>query len=94
MGDFIYCDPPYDGTFTGYDASGFGEPEQRRLRDTVLKWQGLGAAVMVSNADTPFIRSLYPASSFTIHQVSSPRSISSKGNGRGPVTELLITAYA
>ena len=49
---------------------------------------------MVSNADTPFIRSLYPASSFTIHQVSSPRSISSKGNGRGPVTELLITAYA
>ena len=94
MGDFIYCDPPYDGTFTGYDVHGFGEPEQRRLRDAVLKWQGLGAAVMVSNADTPFIRSLYPASSFTIHQVSSPRSISSKGNGRGPVSELLITAYA
>ena len=39
---------------------------------------------MVSNSDTPFIRSLYPASSFTIHQVSSPRNINSKGNGRGP----------
>ena len=94
LGDFIYCDPPYDGAFARYDAGGFGEPEQRRLRDAVLKWRRLGAAVMVSNADTPFIRSLYPTSSFTIHQVSSPRSISSKGNGRGPVTELLITAYA
>ena len=94
LGDFIYCDPPYDGTFTGYNANGFGEPEQRRLRDTVLKWQRLGAAVMISNADTPFIRSLYPASSFTVHQVSSPRNINSKGNSRGPAAELLITAYA
>ena len=93
-GDFIYCDPPYDGTFTRCDARGFGEPEQRRLRDTVLKWQGLGAQVMVSNADTPLIRSLYPESSFRVHQVSAPRSINSKGNGRGPVNELLITTYS
>ena len=92
-GDFIYCDPPYDGTFARCDAQGFGEPEQRRLRNTVLKWQELGAHVMVSNANTPLIRSLYPESSFRIHQVSSPRYINSKGNGRGPVTELLITAY-
>ena len=93
-GDFIYCDPPYDGTFARCDARGFGEPEQRRLRDTVLKWQELGAQVMVSNADTPFIRSLYAESSFRIHQVSSPRSINSNGNGRGPVNELLITTYS
>ena len=94
LGDFIYCDPPYDGTFARYGADGFGEPEQRRLRDTVLKWQRLGAAVMVSNADTPFIRSLYPEPSFTIHQVSAPRDINCKGNGRGPTAGLLITAYA
>ena len=93
-GDFIYCDPPYDGTFARCNARGFGESEQRRLRDTVLKWQGLGAQVMVSNADTPFIRSLYPESSFRVHQVSAPRSINSKGNGRGPVNELLITTYS
>ena len=93
FGDFIYCDPPYDGTFTRCNARGFGEPEQRRLRDTVLKWQGLGAQAMVSNADTPFIRSIYSESSFSVHQVSAPRSINSKGNGRGPVNELLITAY-
>ncbi len=94
QGDFIYCDPPYDGTFAGYDAGGFGESEQRRLRDAVLKWQKLGAAVMVSNADTPLIRSLYPETSFAIHQVSAPRTINSKANGRGPAAELLITAYA
>ena len=93
-GDFIYCDPPYDGTFAGYDAGGFGEPEQRRLRDAALKWQKLGASVMVSNADTPLIRSLYPETSFTLHQVSAPRTINCKGNGRGPAAELLITTYA
>ena len=92
--DFIYCDPPYDGTFTGYDSQGFGESEQRRLRDTALKWHKLGAAVMVSNADTELIRSLYSGSPFTLHEVSAPRNINCDGGKRGPAAELLITTYA
>ena len=92
--DFIYCDPPYDGTFTGYDSQGFGEPEQRRLRDTALKWHKIGAAVMISNADTGMIRNLYAGSPFTIHEVSAPRNINCDGKGRGHAAELLITTYA
>ena len=94
LGDFIYCDPPYDGAFASYAAGGFGEPEQRRLRDAALRWQKLGASVMLSNADTPLIRSLYPEPAFAVYPVSAPRNINCKGNGRGPAAELLITAYA
>ena len=92
--DFIYCDPPYDGTFASYDAGGFGEKEQTRLRDAALKWCKIGAAVMISNADTPLIRSLYSGSPFTLHRVSAPRPINCNGSGRGPAAELLITTYA
>ena len=92
--DFIYCDPPYHGTFTGYDASGFGEGEQRRLRDAVLRWHRQGAAIMVSNADTPLIRNLYGNPPFVLHEVSAPRNINCKGNGRGAAADLLVTTYA
>ena len=92
-GDFIYADPPYDGTFTGYDSIGFTADDQRRLRDAALRWHGEGAAVMVSNADTPHIRSLYERQPFTLHTVTAPRSINCKADGREPVGELLITSY-
>ena len=92
-GDFIYCDPPYDGTFTGYTPGGFGDEQQRRLRDACLKWQRVGASVMVSNANTPLIRDLYGASPFVLHEVSAPRQINCKGDDRGATTELLITTY-
>ena len=51
-GDFVYCDPPYDGTFTGYDAGGFDDAHQKRLRDSAVQWHNGGAFVMLSNADT------------------------------------------
>ena len=30
-GDVVYCDPPYDGTFSGYHADGFTEDDQYHL---------------------------------------------------------------
>ena len=91
--DFIYCDPPYDGTFAGYDSNGFNQGEQRRLRDAVLKWHRLGANVMISSSDTALIRSLYGGDPFTVHEVSAPRTINSQGDKRGAIPELLITTY-
>jgi DNA adenine methylase len=92
-GDFIYCDPPYDGTYAGYDKDGFDEGEQRRLRDAVAQWSKLGAYVMVSNSDTALTRSLYGSTPFEIHEITAPRNISADENGRGKVGELLITTY-
>ena len=91
--DFIYCDPPYDGTFAEYAAGGFDAAEQRRLRDACKRWHGLGATVMVSNADTPLIRGLYAEPPFVLHEVSAPRNINCKAGERGDAGELLITTY-
>ena len=93
FGDFVYADPPYDGTFSGYDSSGFDESDHQRLRDAALRWHRSGASVMISNADTPFIQELYGQEPFHIDSVSAPRNINSNGKGRGAVPELLITTY-
>ncbi len=92
-GDFVYCDPPYDGTFTSYAPGGFGDAEQELLRDTVIRWRNDGVSVMISNSDTRLIRDLYAGSEFEIHEVVAPRHINSDGKGRGNVEELLVTTY-
>ena len=94
-GDFVYCDPPYDGigTRSMYGAEGFGEDQQRRLRDCARVWAGRGADVMLSNADTPLVRRLYGEPPFVLHPVTAPRYINRDGNGRGPVGELIVTTY-
>ena len=90
-GDFIYCDPPYDGTYANYDAEGFGKNDQIRLRNCVERWQRADASVMVSNSNSNFIRELY--ADFNLHEVTGKRSINSNGSGRGSVSELIITTY-
>ncbi|MDR2629800.1 MAG: Dam family site-specific DNA-(adenine-N6)-methyltransferase, partial [Spirochaetaceae bacterium] len=59
----VYFDPPYHSPdrlhFTGYQPPGFGEAEQRRLRDCFFALTEGGAACLLSNADTEFIRGLY-----------------------------------
>ncbi len=89
-GDVVYCDPPYDGTFTAYTGSGFGSEEQVALRDRATVWADAGAHVILSNNDTPFIRALYKA--WTLREVQVARNINSNGAGRSKVSELLIVS--
>jgi DNA adenine methylase len=91
-GSFIYFDPPYhspDNTnFTGYQAGGFGENEQERLRDVFAECTDAGAKCLLSNSDTSFIRGLYGG--FEIITVRARRAINSDSAGRGEVDEVLI----
>lgn len=93
--DFIYCDPPYDDCFTGYQPGGFTAEDQERLRNTIQGWVGAGAQVMMSNSDTPLIRRLYRGGGgrFFLHEAEAPRLISSRAAGRGAVAELIVTTY-
>ena len=91
QGGFVYCDPPYDGTFVGYQPDGFEQADQIRLKNCVDNWTKQGVSVMVSNADTPFIRDLYK--NYTTHLLTAPRSISCKGDKREKAAEVLITNY-
>jgi DNA adenine methylase len=93
-GSFIYFDPPYhspdNANFTGYRPGGFGEAEQRRLRDVFVARTDAGAKCLLSNFDTPFIRELYNDNRFEIIEVKAKRAINSDSAGRGEVAEVLI----
>jgi len=96
-GDFAYIDPPYhpsDSTsFTKYTRLDFSEKDQIRLRDYANALTKNGVKVMLSNSDTLFIRGLYNNSIWHIDTVKAPRFVNCKANGRGTVSELVITNY-
>jgi DNA adenine methylase len=91
---FVYFDPPYHSpdniNFTGYQAGGFGENEQERLRNVMAKMTDRGVKCLLSNSDTEYIRRLYKYDFFDIIPVQAKRSINSDSAGRGNVSEVLI----
>jgi DNA adenine methylase len=86
--DFVYMDPPYVATFNDYSRDGFNMDCQERLAKAfeVLPCKGI-----LSNSDEPWVRERYK--DFTIIEIKSARSINSKGDGRGKVSELIIKNY-
>jgi DNA adenine methylase len=93
-GDFLYFDPPYDpvtttANFTSYTKGSFGPDDQRALADLARTLVARGCRVMLSNSDTPFIRSIYRG--LRIDRVKCPRAINSDPTRRGDVDEVIIT---
>jgi len=72
-GDVVYCDPPYDGTFSGYHPAGFSDDDQYDLASILVRRSSEGHPIIVSNSDTRLIRSFYRK--FTLHRISTKRSI-------------------
>jgi DNA adenine methylase len=91
---FVYFDPPYHSpdknNFTGYQADGFGEKEQERLRNVMIKMTNRGIKCLLSNSDTEYIRELYNYDFFDIIPVQAKRTINADSTGRGNVNEVLI----
>ncbi len=92
-GDFLYFDPPYDpvtptASFTSYTAGAFGPDDQRALADAARALVARGCKVMLSNSDTPFVRSLYKG--FRIDRVKCARAINSNASRRGEVDEVIV----
>lgn len=92
-GDFLYFDPPYDpvtptASFTSYTAGAFGPDDQRALAETARALVARGCRVMLSNSDTPFVRSLYKG--FQIDRVKCARAINSNAAKRGEVDEVIV----
>ena len=95
-GGFAYLDPPYDpvsdtASFTGYNKGGFGQDEQRRLKDCCDDLTRRGVRFMLSNSATDFIKNLYADYRITI--VKAKRAINSDASKRGEIEEVLITNY-
>lgn len=101
-GDVVFLDPPYAalsetaefGTRKGSygNAGGFDHKTQEALAVCAGVAAWMGVTFIVSNANVPSIREAYEKQGFTITEVSRKGTISSNGDGRGRVAEML--AYA
>lgn len=95
-GDFVYFDPPYapvnaTSNFTSYSKDGFGDEQQRALRDLCVRLDHKGIRFLLSNSDVSLIRELYDPKKFRVETVFAARAINSNGAKRGKIPELLIS---
>lgn len=95
-GDVVYFDPPYvplnaSSDFAAYTSDGFGIDDQHRLLACIKLLVEKGVTVIESNSDTQVVRALYEG--FEIIPIMAKRHINSKGDGRGPVGEVIIVSY-
>jgi len=94
--DFVYFDPPYQpisptAYFTAYTPETFPPKEQERLANVFHELSSKHCLLMLSNS--PKVRHLYEGRGYQIEIVKAPRAISSVGNKRGPIDELLVMNY-
>jgi DNA adenine methylase len=101
-GAFVYLDPPYrplpgTASFTDYiQKATFGDGDQEVLGNWFSTWHERGACLILSNSDPKatdptdeFFDKLYQR--FNIYRIQANRAINSDGEGRGPITEILVT---
>ena len=95
---FVYLDPPYrplskTASFTAYSKSAFQDKQQIQLARIYRRLNEKGAALMLSNSDTPdgFFDKLY--NGFAIERVPARRLINADASKRGHVNEIVVTNY-
>jgi len=100
---FVYFDPPYrplniTSSFTSYSKFDFTDEDQICLAQFFSEANLTGALLMLSNSDPKnvnpddnFFDKLYEK--FYIHRIYAKRAINSKSEGRGNISEILVTNY-
>lgn len=100
---FVYFDPPYrplsvTSGFTSYTKEDFNDEKQKELAEYFSLLSTRNAKLMLSNsnpknvdANDNFFEDIYKG--FNINEVSAKRMINSNSEGRGEISELLITNY-
>ena len=100
---FVYFDQPYrplsiTSGFTSYTKEDFNDENQKELADFYKELDLKNAKLMLSNSNPKntnkednFFEDIYKG--FNINEVSAKRMINSKAQGRGEISELLITNY-
>jgi DNA adenine methylase len=101
---FFYFDPPYKplsktSAFNAYATETFDATSQQRLADVCRALDAQGQHWLLSNSDPQhtnaadsYFDDLYAG--FTIRRIQAKRNINAKGDGRGKISELLISNYA
>lgn len=96
IGDVVFADPPYLGTYSGYQAAGFWIARHEALEQHLYALADNGAHVIACNSDTTEVRQIYglgefwtPSSRWRGFRVHRPGTVSA-GSDRSRVPELLI----
>ena len=87
-GDLVYCDPPYDKSYSSFTKDGFTQKDHIELKYKCDEWRKMGVYVVISNSNTEFVRDLWE--DYKIEKIESRTVISAKNSGRRKVKELLI----
>ena len=100
---FIYFDPPYrplnvTSGFTEYTKEEFNDDNQRQLATFYGELNERNAKLMLSNSnpkninkEDTFFDNIYQG--FNINKIQANRMINSNSNGRGKISEILVTNY-
>lgn len=100
---FIYFDPPYrplnvTSGFTSYTKEDFNDENQKELAIFYRELNGKNAKLMLSNSNPKninvkdnFFDNIYQG--FNINEIQASRMINANSNGRGKISEILVTNY-
>ena len=100
---FVYFDPPYrpltaTSGFTSYNETQFDDNDQIELAKVYKKLSDKGVKILLSNSDPhnanpedTFFDELY--AEFSVQRIIAMRTINSKAEKRGKISELLIKNY-
>lgn len=100
---FVYFDPPYrplnvTSGFTSYTKEDFNDENQRELARFYGELNERNAKLMLSNSnpkninkEDTFFDNIYQG--FNINQIQASRMINANSNGRGKISEILVTNY-
>lgn len=100
---FVYFDPPYrplnvTSGFTSYTKEDFNDNNQRELATFYGELNERNAKLMLSNSnpkninkEDTFFDNIYQG--FNINQIQASRMINANSNGRGKISEILVTNY-
>lgn len=94
VGDVVYSDSPYQGTFSDYHTEGFNDDRQCQLA-SLLSDVAQSNPVIVSNSDTARTRCLY--SDFKITRITAPRSLgvaAGEGKSAAEIIAVSFPAYS
>lgn len=94
-GDWVYLDPPYVptgawGDFTRYTKAQFPAEDHRRLAALAREVTDRGVHILLTNADTPFVRELYEG--FAMTTLDTRRDIDLRSDQRSS-SDLVVTNY-
>jgi DNA adenine methylase len=91
VGDFVYCDPPYAGTFSDYACPRFDMDDHERLRDELESADHNQAFFMLSNSDVPEVLAMYEG--YFVTQSERSNSVNANPDDRGTKPDLIIRNY-